>query len=265
LQYRYDAPPGAMPHDSHRRPSIAHHELAAILRPAAIFSRLTDEQLAALAGRTRLVDLDAGEILFQRGDKARAVYLVVAGQLKLYRTSAAGDEVIIEVLEAGATFGESRAILADPHFHLSCATLADSTVAAVDLTTFLAQLRDSVESCLLLLERMSERAERQVDEIERLALQSSTCRVAGYLLGQLPPGRDEYVLRVTKGVMASRLAIRAETLSRILKQLSAEGVVSVSSRNVVRVHSQEKLRRLAAEQSAYLPGGGERRRIGKGR
>ena len=89
--------------------------------------------------------------------------------------------------------------------------------------------------------------------------------MAGYLLGQLPPGRDEYVLRVTKGVMASRLAIPAETLSRILKQLSAEGVVSVSSRNVVRVHSQEKLRRLAAEQSVYLPGGGERRRIRKGR
>ena len=53
--------------------------------------------------------------------------------------------------------------------------------------------------------------------------------------------------------MASRLAIRAETLSRILKQLSAEGVVSVSSRNIVRVHSRQKLQRVAQESAK--PGG----------
>ena len=47
--------------------------------------------------------------------------------------------------------------------------------------------------------------------------------------------------------MASQLGIRAETLSRILKQLSAEGVVSVSSRNIVRVHSRQKLQRLALQ------------------
>ena len=125
--------------------------------------------------------------------------------------------------------------------------------AAVDLTAFLAQLHDSVETCLLLLQQISARAECRMDDIERLALQSGTCRVAGYLLGQLPPGRDEYALKVTKGVMASRLAIRAETLSRILKQLSAEGVVSVSSRNIVRVHSRQKLQRLAQETAK--PGG----------
>lgn len=75
--------------------------------------------------------------------------------------------------------------------------------------------------------------------------------MAGYLLAQLPPGRDEVVLRVTKGIMASRLAIRAEALSRILKQLSADGIVSVSSRNIVRVHSRQKLQRLARESGPH--------------
>jgi CRP-like cAMP-binding protein len=235
-----------MLHDPHSHAPPTLHELATILRSATIFSRFTDPQLQTLARRTRLVRLDAGEALFERGEKARAVYLLVQGQLKLYRMSPDGNEVIIDLLEAGTTFGESRVFLEDPHWHVSCTALGEAEVAAVDLLTFLAALRDSVDTCLLLLRRISERAERHIDDIDRLVLQSGAARVAGYLLGQLPPRRNEYLLKVPKGVLANRLAIRAETLSRILKQLSKEGILSVHG-NLVRVHSREKLQRLVDE------------------
>lgn len=169
------------------------------------------------------------------------------GQLKLYRTSPDGNEVIIDLLEAGMTFGEARMFLADPHWHVSCAALGDTEVVAVDLPTFLAVLRDSIDTALVLLRQISERAERHVDDIERLALQGGACRVASYLLGQLPPGRSEYRLTVTKGVLATRLGLRAETLSRILRQLGAEGIVTVTSRNVVCVPNRQKLRRFVEE------------------
>jgi len=236
-----------MLHDPLRHAPTTLHELATILRSATIFGHFTDPQLQTLARRTRLVRLDPGEILFERGEKARALYLLVQGQLKLYRTSPDGNEVIIDLLEAGMTFGETRIFLEDPHWHLSCAALGDTEVAAVDLQTFLAVLRDSMDTALVLLRRISERAERHVDDIERLALQGGACRVASYLLGQLPPGRSEYRLAVTKGVLATRLGLRAETLSRILRQLSADWIVSVTSRNIVRVPNRQKLQRFVEE------------------
>jgi len=236
-----------MLHDPHRHAPPTLHDLAKILRSATIFGRLTDPQLQTLARRTRLVRLDAGEILFERGEQTRALYLLVQGQLKLYRTSPDGNEVIIDLLEAGMTFGEARMFLADPHWHVSCAALGDTEVVAVDLPTFLAVLRDSIDTALVLLRQISERAERHVDDIERLALQGGACRVASYLLGQLPPGRSEYRLTVTKGVLATRLGLRAETLSRILRQLGAEGIVTVTSRNVVCVPNRQKLRRFVEE------------------
>jgi CRP-like cAMP-binding protein len=232
-----------MLHDPHRHPLPTPHDLATTLRSATIFSHFTDPQLQMLVRRTRLVHLDSGEILFERGEKACALYLLVQGHLKLYRTSADGNEVIIDLLEAGMTFGETRVFLEGPHWHVSCAALAEVEVAAVDLPTLLAVLRDSVDTCLLLLRRISERAERHIDDIERLALQGGSCRVASYLLGQLPPGRSEYRLTVTKGVLATRLGLRAETLSRVLKQLSAGGIVSVTSGNIVRVPNRQKLPR----------------------
>jgi CRP-like cAMP-binding protein len=54
------------------------------------------------------------------------------------------------------------------------------------------------------------------------------------------------VFKVTKGVLASRLAIRAETLSRVLKQLSDDGALSIHG-NLVRVHNRTRLQRLARE------------------
>ena len=243
-----------------RRP----HDLHAALRRVAVFGRLTDEQLHAVARRARTVSLAAGETLFQQGERARAFFLLLDGQVKLYRSSAEGNEVIVDLPDPGTTFAESRLFLEDPRYHLSCAALADSEIAVIDSQGFLAVLRESADTCLLFLRLLSERSERRVEDIDRLALQSSTCRVAGYLLGQLPAGRDEYVLKIAKGVMASRLAIRAETLSRILKQLSEEGVVSCFGRNLVRVHSRERLRRLSAEQGSSLVDDSERRRASRG-
>jgi hypothetical protein len=63
--------------DPQQSPPPHQLELLAMLRQAAIFGRCTDEQLQALARRTHLLRLDAGEILFQQGDRARMVYLLL--------------------------------------------------------------------------------------------------------------------------------------------------------------------------------------------
>lgn len=236
-----------MLHDPYHRPPPTPRDPAATLRSADIFSRFTDAQLQTLVRRTRLVRLGTGEILFQHGKTARALYLLVHGQLKLYRTSPDGKEVIIDLLDPGTTFGETRMLLEDPHWHVSGAALGEAEVAAVELPIFLAMLHESIDTSLVLLRRISERVERYVDDIERLALQGGACRVASYLLGQLPPGRSEYRLTVTKGLLATRLGLRAETLSRILKLLSAEGMISVTSRSVVRVPDRRRLQRFVEQ------------------
>lgn len=236
-----------MPQDPNQSLPTRQQDLPEVLRRAEIFGRLTAEQLDAVVRRTRLVHLAAGEALFHQGDRPLALYLLVQGQLKLYRTSAEGNEVIIELLDAGMTFAETRLFLENPRFHVSCAALTDAEVAAIDLPTMRAVLHDSVETCLLLLRRISERAERHVVDIDRLALQSATCRLASYLLGQLPPNRNEVALKVPRGVLATRLGIRAETLSRALKALTSEGMISVDRGKILRVPNRQRLQRFIEE------------------
>ena len=69
-----------MLHDPHQPQPARTSDLVAILRQATVFGDLTSEQLGRLAHRARLVRRDAGESLFQHGDRARALYLLLAGQ-----------------------------------------------------------------------------------------------------------------------------------------------------------------------------------------
>lgn len=236
----------------------APHSLAETLSHVELFSRLSPAQLAQVAGRSRLVRLATDEILFSQGGRADCFFYLVAGQLKLYRLSPEGQEKIIEVIEPGATFAETRVFLENPRYHLSCAALTDSAVIGIDSRNFRGVLQESPDTCLLLLGELSQRLDGLINQIDQLTLQNATTRVASYLLNGLPRGASQYLLRIPKGVLASRVSVRPETLSRILRQLSHDGVASVDSHGRVYVHDLGRLR-LAAGATAQGEGRGERR------
>ncbi len=216
-----------------------------LLQGVRLFQHFTSEQMGRIGRKMREIRLAAGDILFMHGAPADCFFYLVKGQLKLYRVSPDGQEKIVEILEAGCTFAETRVFLHRPHYHVSCAALVDSVVIGIDAKNFVAVLRDSVDTCLMLLGELSQRLDGLVNEIDRLSLQDAASRVAEYLYRRLPQDTDQFVLKVAKGVLASRLSVRAETLSRILKHLAEGGVLSIDGRGVVTVQDREKLRQLA--------------------
>jgi CRP-like cAMP-binding protein len=110
-------------------------------------------------------------------------------------------------------------------------------------------LRESPDTCLLLLGELSGRLDGLINQIDQLTLQNATARVVSYLLSNLPQGARQYLLRTAKGVLASRVSVRPETLSRILRQLAHDGVATVDSHGRVYVHDLEGLRALAGPDS----------------
>ena len=121
--------------------------LTETLRDAEIFARLSPEQLSKVAAKARAIRLAADETLFSQGGPADCFFYLVAGQLKLYRLSPEGHEKVIEVIEPGTTFAETRVFLENPKYHVSCAALADSEIIGIDSRNFRAVLREPPESC----------------------------------------------------------------------------------------------------------------------
>lgn len=198
------------------------------LRNCFLFDRLNEQQMQRIARNAVRVRLAVGEALFEQGDPAARFYLLLKGQVKLYRLSPAGNEKVIDVVTPGHTFAEALMFLEQPRYPVGAQALEPSEVISIDALDFADMLRNSVETCFLMMGAMSQRLRSLLRDINEISMQSAACRVAAYLLKLAPKDSDTFELPYAKQILASRLSVTPETFSRIFKKLSEDGIISVS-------------------------------------
>jgi CRP-like cAMP-binding protein len=214
------------------------------LKQHHLFSKLTDLQLDRIYKYSQITRLDEGQILFNQSEKVKAFYMVLKGRIKLFRMSADGQEKIIEIVNPGEVFAEALMFIDQTDYPVSSAALSETEVLCINSEQFKNMLWDSTETCLLLLGDMSFRLRKLVNEIDKLTLHSGTCRVASYLVQEMPEGKSEFALEIPKNIIAARLSIKPETFSRIIKSLNKQGILSIDGNSVV-VHDIGKLKNQA--------------------
>jgi CRP/FNR family transcriptional regulator, dissimilatory nitrate respiration regulator len=209
-----------------------------------LFASLTPEQLQRVASHAEHMQLIEGQHLFEQGDEARRFFLILSGQIKLFRLSPDGNEKVIEIFSAGQTFAEALMFHEHSCYPVCASALTDSEVISLHSKDFVSMLRESVDSCFLLMADMSQRLHRLIKEIDDLSLQSGTRRVASYLINLAGLDNDKFELDIPKGVMASRLSLKPETFSRIIKNLHDKNILTVSRRSI-EIHNRKELQAIA--------------------
>jgi CRP-like cAMP-binding protein len=218
-----------------------------------LFKELSEAQRNRIAERTRQLRVSRGEVLFRRGDPAAGTYIVVYGQVKLSFVSSTGVEKVIEILNQGQSFGEAVMFLEAPHV-VSAQALADSLLLLIPKEAVFDGIDRDPGFARRMLAGLSRRLHQLVADVESYSTRSGTERLIGFLLrdcgmdpprdscsADLPAGPVDIELPVAKGVIASRLNLTQEHLSRILHDLSALGLIEVHGRRI-RVLDLERLR-----------------------
>ena len=219
-----------------------------------LFKELSDEQRARIADRTRVLRVARGETLFHRGDPAAGTYIVGYGRIKLSFVSPTGVEKVIDIIEPGQSFGEAVMFLDAPHM-VGAQALADSLLLLVPKETVFENIDSDPGFARRMLAGLSRRLHQLVADVESYSTRSGTERLIGFLLRDClgsaaedgapePTGSIDIELPVAKGVIASRLNLTQEHLSRILHDLSALGLIEVHGRRI-HVRDVERLRRHA--------------------
>jgi CRP-like cAMP-binding protein len=213
------------------------------LRGHHLFAGLAPAQLQRVFAACHVDNLEAGQVLFDRGQPAQCFYIVVQGQVNLVLYSKAGEEKIIDILGPGQSFAEAVMFMKSPGYPVSAVAVMRSQVARFSNREYLAILRESPDTCLRMLGHLSQRLHMRLREIEYLTLESATHRLVRHLEARLPPeqsGTAEITLQESRQEIASRLSMKPETLSRILRQLSDSGAIVVNGR-VVQVPDRQRL------------------------
>lgn len=209
-----------------------------------LFSSLADEQLLRLIDTMKIRNLNEGERLFERNQKAWHFFILRFGQIKLYRLSPDGTEKVIEMVGPGQSFAEAIMFMEHNTYPVNAEALVKSEVFVFDNMTFLSILRESVDTCFKMMAVMSMRLRGRLNDIEAISLQNGTLRLVNYLLNLLPVDADEHMdvqLIAPKAVVASRLSVQPQSFSRILHNLTEAGLISVNG-SIIHINNIQGLR-----------------------
>jgi CRP/FNR family transcriptional regulator len=194
-----------------------------------------------------------GETVWLEGARAEALVVIAEGQLKAYRVSREGREVIVAVYPSVSTTGEVGLFHPVGIRWLSLAAMAPTRCLMIRRAPLLSFLSRHPATMVRMLEQLSTIAVQAAYSFSGVAFDDIGRRVAGLLLrlaeehGEDTPDGIRIRLRLSQADLAAHVAASRENVNRALASLVARGVVSHRDGHV-RVHD------LAALEAAVQAG-----------
>ena len=203
-----------------------------ILKTCPFFAGLSDVDIEALMGIARVRESSRGELLFSDGEKAVGFFVVLDGKVKVYKLSPEGKERILHIIHPGGTFAEA-AIFADGLYPAYAEPLQSSKLLFLPKEGFLNLLMDNGRISINMIAGLSKFLRQFANQIEDLTFKDVPSRLARYLMVLSEGVKESLELPISKSQLASNLGTVSETLSRTLRKLSEDDLISVSGKKVV--------------------------------
>jgi len=223
-----------------------------ILGRLPLFRRVAPVQLRKLARRAERRRPSKDTLLYVRGDPCAGFYVLVRGQVKLSLRAPGGAEKVLRLVGPGETFAEPAMFDEQPQ-PVDAHVLADSELLFLPAKALYDLLDHDRAFARALLASLSQRVHALIADIGAYSLASGTQRIAGFLQSlPYPPGAATARVRLpaSKTVIASRLGVTKETFSRLLRDLSAQGLIEVRQREIV-LRDAARLAELASGRSQH--------------
>ena len=224
-------------------------ELAIIARRSLLLASAPDAVAKVVLDSARVRNFSRGETIFLQGERASAIYIVAEGWVKLYRIAPSGAEAVVGVFTKGASFGEAVAFRHDT-YPVAAEAVTDCTLIRIEADAFLRQIRENPEVAISILSATFVHLHGLVAQVEALKAQTGAQRVAEFLLelAPCPQGPCEVTLPYDKVLIAGRLGMKPESLSRAFGRLKEHGVTI--RQNVAEIADLATLRAFAEEDPA---------------
>jgi CRP-like cAMP-binding protein len=187
-----------------------------------------------------------GQTIFSEGEEASGFYVVIAGQVKIFKLSSEGKEQILHFVTRGESFGEVP-MFTGGRFPAHAETIEKSRIFFFPREVFLELIRRDPSLAMNMLADLSRRLRRFAQLVEEISLKEVPSRLAAYILylSGRENGSGDLELSITKGQLASLLGTIPETISRILGKMSSQDIIRVKGRKIT-IMNRKKLEDLEA-------------------
>ncbi len=230
-------------------PSAATSHDLEIVRKINIFRGLSPLMVERLIAPAVALDLEERDIVFRQDDPATAFFIVVEGWVKLFRITMAGEEAVIHVFAKGESFAEAVAFTGKP-YPATAQAVSDARVVSIPAAHVVKCIRDTPDIALAMIASTQSHLNALVQQVEQLKAHTGVQRLAEFLvsLASVEEGACTIALPYDKALIAGRLGLKPETLSRAFAKLRSLGVKVRASE--VTIGDVPALRRFADDKEA---------------
>jgi CRP-like cAMP-binding protein len=210
-------------------------QIVAALSGAQLFSGLSPEELNLLAARAVRKLYNPGEVLFYEGDDCQGFYVVSAGRVRIFKSSANGREQILAMEGPGSSIAELP-VFDGGKYPASCSAVDECEMVFISRRDFRAFCLEHPEVALKVLAVVGSRLRRLVGIIEELSFTTVRQRLIAFLLRMAQAtahgASSSFDLPGSHQEIANQMGTVRELVSRNLTRLQAEGLVHFDGRHI---------------------------------
>ena len=212
------------------------------LQLSAYFSGLDSEELDSIREHMFEKSVARGEVIIFEGEPATAIYIVISGVVKVFKTSTDGKEQIIYLARPGDSFNDVPVFGGGLNL-ASAEAITQVNLCGIKKDELKAILQGNPKLAENVLKVLSQRVEQMVSLVEDLSFRRVTGRVAKILLENAEDTNGQRH-RLTQQEMAAMAGTAREMIGRSLKLLEDEGKVRLE-RNRIVLTDKKALREIA--------------------
>lgn len=207
------------------------------LARVAVFSDLSETELAFLALRAVPRRFSPGETVFTEGEPCTGLYVVESGHVRIFKSSAGGREHVLSIEGPGNSVAELP-VFDGGNYPASVAAIDDATLLFVSKQDFQSLCLAHPQVSLKVLRVVGARLRRLVGIIEELSFTTVRHRLAAFLVrlaktsGNRTANGIEITLPANNQELASQIGTVRELVSRNLSRFQADGMLNIDDRNI---------------------------------
>jgi len=191
---------------------------------------LHDPFVRRLASLGRVRTYPKNSVFITEGDSSDSLFVVLKGKVKVFVSDNEGHEMILDTHGPGEYVGE-MALDGNPR-SASVMTLEPTTFSVVARDPIREAIRENPDFALEMISRVIDRARLATNSVKHLALLDVYGRVARLLLDMSveKDGKQQIPEKITQQEIAERVGASRDMVSRIFRDLTAGGYISVENR-----------------------------------
>jgi CRP-like cAMP-binding protein len=201
-----------------------------LLRRTTIFRRLSAEDRHRLAAVASVRAFEKGDYLFQEGEGSDTLYTVVTGRVKVFKTTARGADLILEIFGPGDPVG-AVAVWESRPYPASATALEPTSCLVIARQAFFALIETHPSMVKGLLTGLTHRLVELTNRLAELSTGRIDARLARFFLkladtmGQTSANGTFIPLVLSRQELADMIGTTIETAIRIMSRWGKDDLV----------------------------------------